>query len=219
MTEYGAKVRLFEETAPVAKALGNGKRLELLDLLCQAERTVEALARAAGLGVTTTSAHLQQLKRAGLVRTRREGTRVYYRIGGEDVVALVTQLREVATAHVADVELAAAEFLGPETDRVSREELLRRVETDEVTVVDVRPREEYDAGHIPGAVSIPLEELADRLTEISADADIVAYCRGAYCVLAPKAVRMLTAEGRRASRLDTGMIEWRIAGLPIETAA
>lgn len=213
------KAQVYEQIARVAKALANGKRLELLDLLSQAERTVEGLARAAGLGITTTSAHLQSMKQGGLVATRRDGTRIFYRLAGDDVAALYARLRTVATDRLADVAVAAAAFLGPPTEQISREELLRRADTGEITVLDVRPPEEYAAGHIPGAVSIPLGELAHRLAEPPEGLDIVAYCRGAHCVLAPDAVRLLTAHGRPARRLTTGMLEWRIDGLPVQTAA
>src|SRR5437588_2536793 len=144
-----AKTALFDQFARVGKALGSGKRLELLDLLAQAERTVEALARAAELGVTTASAHLQTLKHANLVATRREGTKVYYRLAGTDVAALYALVRTVASAHLPDVEAATAAYLGPGTEQVSREELLRRARSGDVTVLDVRPRDEYAAGHIP----------------------------------------------------------------------
>ncbi|GAA0513902.1 ArsR family transcriptional regulator [Saccharopolyspora subtropica] len=219
MGDREAKTALFDQFARVGKALSSGKRLELLDLLAQGERTVEALACAAGLGLTTASAHLQTLKRANLVATRREGTKVYYRLAGTDVAALYALVRTVASAHLPDVEAARAAYLGPDdAEHVSREELLRRAQRGEVIVLDVRPREEYEAGHIPGAVSIPVEELADRLDDIPADQEVVAYCRGAYCVLAHDAVRLLTSHGRTARRLVDGMLEWRLADLPVETA-
>ena len=213
------KAHLFEQMARVAKAMGNGKRLELLDLLAQGERTVHGLAQAAGLGITTASAQLQNLKQGGLVATRREGTRVYYRLAGDDVADLYARMRDVAVERVADVAVAAAAFLGADTEQVTRDELLRSAKEGNVTVLDVRPQEEYDAGHIPGAVSIPLDELADRLAELPDDVDVVAYCRGTYCVLAPLAVRLLTGAGRRARRMDTGMLEWRLAGLPVQERA
>jgi rhodanese-related sulfurtransferase/DNA-binding transcriptional ArsR family regulator len=216
MGDRAAKYALFDQFARVGKALASGKRLELLDLLAQGERTVEALARAAGLGLTTASAHLQTLKQANLVATRRAGTRIYYRLTGADVAALLALVRTVANAHLPDVEAARIAYLGSDTDQVTREELLRRANTG-ITVLDVRPREEYAAGHIPGAVSVPLEELAGRLAELPADQEIVAYCRGAYCVLAHDAVRLLTNAGRRARRLADGMLEWRLADLPIAT--
>ncbi|MBQ0926763.1 ArsR/SmtB family transcription factor [Saccharopolyspora endophytica] len=218
MGDRDAKTALFDQFARVGKALGSGKRLELLDLLAQGERTVDALARAAELGLTTASAHLQTLKQANLVTTRREGTKVHYRLAGTDVAALYALTRTVASAHLPDVEAASTAYLGPDdAEHVSRDELLRRAESGDVVVLDVRPREEYEAGHIPGAVSVPVEELADKLGDIPADQEIVAYCRGAYCVLAHDAVRLLTAHGRTARRLADGMLEWRLAELPVET--
>lgn len=215
MGDRAAKNALFEQFARVGKALGSGKRLELLDLLAQGERTVESLAGAAELGLTTASAHLQTLKHAHLVTTRREGTKIYYRLAGGDVAALYALVQSVAAAHLADVEAARTAYLGPDTEQVTREELLRRVESGSATVIDVRPREEYTAGHIPGAVSIPLDELAERLAELPTDHEIVAYCRGAYCVFSHDAVRLLTAHGRTARRLADGMLEWRLADLPV----
>jgi rhodanese-related sulfurtransferase/DNA-binding transcriptional ArsR family regulator len=219
MGDPARKAALFAHIARVGRALGNGKRLELVDLLAQGERSVDALADAAGLGVTTTSAHLQTLRAAGLVDSRREGNRVFYRLAGPDVAALYASLRDVAGTRSADVAAARAAYLGPEAERVSREELLARAADGSVTVFDVRPSEEYTAGHIPGAVSVPLKELPERLAEVPPEVELVAYCRGAYCVLAHEAVRALAARGRRARRLDGGMLEWRLAGLPVEPAA
>lgn len=216
MGDRPAKTALFDQFARVGKALASGKRLELLDLLAQGARTVEALARAADLGLTTASAHLQTLKQANLVTTRRAGTKIYYRLAGPDVAALYALLRSVANTHLPDVAAARLAYLGPDTEQVTREELLRRADTG-VTVLDVRPREEYAAGHIPGAISVPVDELAERLTELPADQEIVAYCRGTYCVLAHDAVRLLTTAGHRARRLADGMLEWRLADLPIAT--
>jgi rhodanese-related sulfurtransferase/DNA-binding transcriptional ArsR family regulator len=218
MGDRAAKTALFDQFARVGKALASGKRLELLDLLAQGERTVEALAKAAALGLTTASAHLQTLKQANLVVTRREGTKIYYRLAGTDVAALYALVRTVAREHLPDVEAARTAYLGAaDTEQVTREELIRRVRTDEVVVLDVRPRAEYAAGHIPDAISVPIEELADRLADLPADQEIVAYCRGAYCVLAHDAVRLLTRNGRRARRLAAGMLEWRLADLPVAT--
>jgi len=214
MGDRTAKTALFDQFARVGKAVASGKRLELLDLLAQGERTVESLARAAELGLTTASAHLQTLKQANLVATRRDGTKIYYRLAGSDVAGLFALIRSVANAHLPDVEAARTAYLGSDTEQVTRDELLRRAGAG-VTVLDVRPREEYAAGHIPGALSVPLDELADRLAELPADQEIVAYCRGAYCVLAHDAVRLLTATGRPASRLADGMLEWRLADLPV----
>lgn len=219
MGDRAAKTALFEQFARVGKALASGKRLELLDLLAQGERRVEALARAAGLGLTTASAHLQTLRQARLVATRRDGTRVYYRLAGPDVAALLALVRTVADEHLPDVEVARAAYLGPGTEEVPRAELMRRVQAGEVVVLDVRPREEFAAGHIPGAISMPVEEIEERLAEIPLDQDVVAYCRGAYCVLAHDAVRLLAGRGRRASRLADGMLEWRLADLPVATTA
>jgi len=216
MGDRAAKTALFDQFARVGKALASGKRLELLDLLAQGERTVDALARAAELGLTTASAHLQTLKQANLVTTRRAGTKIYYRLAGTDVAALFALVRSVANTHLPDVEAARTAYLGPHTEQVTREELLRRAGTG-VTVLDVRPREEYAAGHVPGAISVPLDELPERLADLPADQEIVAYCRGEYCVLAHDAVRLLTAAGRPARRLTDGMLEWRLADLPIAT--
>jgi rhodanese-related sulfurtransferase len=220
MGDSAAKANLFDSLARVGKALGSGKRLELLDLLAQGERSVDALARTAGLGLTTASAHLQTLRQAGLVATRRDGTKVYYRLAGDDVADLYIRLRAVAAAHLADVDVARVAYLGPaDTEQIGRDELLRRAATGEVIVLDVRPLEEYTAGHIPGATSIPLDALPTRLSELPPDVEVVAYCRGAYCVLAHDAVRLLHAHGRAARRLVDGMLEWRLAGLPVATAA
>lgn len=215
------KSALFEELARVGKALGNGKRLELMDLLTQGERSVEALASAAGLGLSTASAHLQALRRAGLVSTRRERTLIYYDVAGPDVLHLYTLLRSVARHHLPDVESRRAAYLdlGKRTadEEVTREELLARAKAGTVIVLDVRPGEEYAAAHIIGAVSIPLDQLPDRIRELPADVDVIAYCRGAYCVLAYEALDQLRASGRRAHRLNEGMLEWMVAGLPVET--
>jgi rhodanese-related sulfurtransferase/DNA-binding transcriptional ArsR family regulator len=210
------KTALFEQFARVGKALASGKRLELLDLLAQGERDVNSLATAADLGITTASAHLQTLRQANLVATRREGTRILYRLAGRDVADLFARVREVAQSHLPDVEAARVAYLGEDGGQpVTRDQLQQLAKTTNVTVLDVRPREEYAAGHIPGAVSIPLDELADRLAELPDDGQIVAYCRGAYCVLAHDAIRLLRLHGRRAQRLADGMLEWRLAGLPV----
>jgi rhodanese-related sulfurtransferase/DNA-binding transcriptional ArsR family regulator len=215
MGDRDAKNALFDQFARVGKALASGKRLELLDLLAQGERTVDALAKSAELGLTTASAHLQTLKQANLVATRRDGTKIYYRLAGDDVAQLFTLLRTVADDRLPDVRTARAAYLGDDTEAVSREVLLERVRSGRATVIDVRPAEEYAAGHIPGAVSIPLVELTDRLAELPADQEIVAYCRGTYCVLSHDAVRLLTERGLTARRLTDGMLEWRLAELPV----
>ncbi len=221
MADRAAKTELFEQYARVGKALSASKRLELLDLLAQGERTVDAVARAAGVGVSTASMHLQTLRAAGLVRTRKEGTSVHYRLAGDDVAGLYADLRDVALAHLADADRAAVAYLGGddagEAEDVPREELLRRARSGQIVVLDVRPSHEYASGHIPGAVSVPLEELEQRLAEVPADVAVVAYCRGAYCVLAYDAVRLLTRHGRSARRLREGMLEWRLAGMPVQS--
>ena len=216
MGDATRKTALYDAFARTGKALSSGKRLELLDLLAQGERPVDALARAAGLNLTTASAHLQTLRQAGLVATRREGVRVHYRLAGDDVAALYALLRQVAQAHQDAVEPARAAYLGPaDAEEVGRDDLLARVASGEAVVLDVRPAEEYAAGHIPGALSIPLGELAERVAELPGDTEVVAYCRGAYCVLAHDAVRLLHARGRRAVRLVEGMLEWKLARLPV----
>ncbi|MGP4027370.1 ArsR/SmtB family transcription factor [Actinomadura sp. 3N407] len=216
-TAVQTKAELYAAFAAGGKALASGKRLELLDLLAQGERTVDALAAAAGLNLTTASAHLQTLKQAGFVATRREGVRIHYRLAGDDVARLFALLRKVAENHQAAVPPARDAYLGEDgAVEVTREELRTRAETGDALVLDVRPVEEYRAGHIPGAVSIPVTELADRIDELPADTEIVVYCRGEYCVLAYDAVRLLTGRGRRAVRLNDGMLEWRLADLPVQ---
>ncbi|WP_460545505.1 ArsR/SmtB family transcription factor [Glycomyces halotolerans] len=219
MADLEKKAALFDQVARIGKALGNGKRLELLDLLAQSERSVEALASACGIGLTTVSAHLQTLKAAGLVATRREGQKIHYSLAGEDVAALYRLARDTAATRLADVERAAADYLGESPVQVSREALLAGVETGEYTVLDVRPAEEYGAGHLPGAIGIPIDELPDRLAELPTDTRIVAYCRGAFCVFAHDAVELLARSGRDAARLEEGLLEWRLAGLPVESSA
>lgn len=215
--KHAAKARLYDAFAAGGKALASGKRLELLDLLAQGERTVDALAKAAGLNLTTASAHLQTLKQAGFVATRREGVRIHYRLAGEDVARLFALLREVAENRQATVPPARDAYLGGDREaELTREELQARAGDGDVVVLDVRPAEEYEAGHIPGALSIPVEELADRITELPEGAETVVYCRGKYCVLAYDAVRLLTGRGRRAIRLSDGMLEWRLSDLPVE---
>jgi rhodanese-related sulfurtransferase len=209
---------LFEQLARVGKALGSGKRLELLDLLVQGSRGVVALAQAAGMNVTTTSAHLQILKQAGLVAADRDGTTIRYSLASGDVVALYGKLLEVASTHSADVEAAAKRLLGPDdTEAIGREELRRRVKAGDAIVVDVRPAAEYAAGHLPGALSIPLDELVDRLDELPDTVEVVAYCRGVYCTFSHDAVRLLAAKGRKAVRLADGILEWQVAGNKLST--
>jgi rhodanese-related sulfurtransferase len=170
--------------------------------------------------MSTCSAHLQALRQAGLATTRRDGKRIYYSLAGEDVAGLWDHLRRVAQRHRPHTELARRAYLGPEdTDAVDTAELLHRLNAGDTVILDVRPGPEYAGGHLPGAVHIPLDELSDRLAELPSDADIIAYCRGRYCVLAHDAVRLLTAHGRTARRAADGILEWRLAGHPVEPDA
>lgn len=220
MGDRRSKDALYAEFAAVGKVLGNPKRLELLDLLAQGPRSVEDLASAAELGMSTCSAHLQSLREAGLVDTRRDGKRIFYSLAGDDVARLWDHLRRVARRHRPRTEIARRAYVGPEdTTAVGTEELLRRLGNGEVVVLDVRPEPEYAGGHLPGALHIPLDELADRLAELPKDKEIVAYCRGEYCVLAHDAVRLLGRHGLAAHRAAEGVLEWRVAGVPVESGA
>ena len=212
---------IYEQLARIGKVVVHPKRIELLELLCQAERSVEALAAATGLKLTTASAHLQVMRHARVVSTRREGTRVYYRAAGDEVCRFVGALGDLARARLAEVDRILREIGSPSgyAERVTRGELLARVRAGDVVVLDVRPGEEYEASHIPGAVSLPLEHLEARLSELDPDVDVVAYCRGPLCLLAPQAVAALRAAGRRARCLEDGMPEWRQAGLPVAAGA
>lgn len=213
---YGvARLELNERFAQLGRALGNGHRIELLDLLAQGERSVEVLADRADIGIGLASAHLQVLRRVGLVLSRRDGARVVYRLAGPDVVGLLGSLRAVATTRMAGAELAARAIRGRDAETLTREELLERVREGRALVIDLRPPEEYRAGHLPGAISMPLEELEARLAELPADLEIVAYCRGPLCALAPQGVDILRRAGRRALRLQDGFPEWQLAGLPV----
>ncbi len=212
-----AKDELHEVFARVGKALANGHRVEMLDLLAQGERSVESLAGAAAISIGLASAHLQTLRAAGLVTSRRDGNRILYRISGEDAYALLTALRAVATNRIADAERAARAYLGDPIEAVSRMQLLERVASVVAVVLDLRPREEYAAGHVAGAISIPLAELEARLAELPADLEVVAYCRGPYCAMAPQGVALLRRLGRRATRMEAGFPEWSLAGLPVQT--
>jgi rhodanese-related sulfurtransferase/DNA-binding transcriptional ArsR family regulator len=211
-----AKNELHDAFAQVGKALANGHRIELLDLLAQGERSVEVLASRADISVALASAHLQALRRAGLVASRRDGNFVLYRLADDDVYGLLASLRTVAS-RLGDAERAAARFLGAPQEAVSRSELVSRVRAGEAVVIDLRPADEFEAGHIAGALSIPLPELEARLAELPGDVEIVAYCRGPYCAMSPQAVATLERAGRRARRLEDGYPEWRLAGLPVET--
>ncbi len=209
---------LFSEFARVGKALSSGNRLELLEFLAQGERSVEALARIAGLTTANTSAHLQHLRRAGLVTARKEGQSVYYRLAGDDVVALLESLRRVAQAHLAEVSRLVNTYLTVKDslEPVPAKELLGRAREGLVTVIDVRPAEEYAAGHVPTALNIPLAVLEKHLADLPHDTEVVAYCRGPYCALAYEAVARLREKGFAARRLEDGFPEWQQAGLPVD---
>ncbi len=212
------KQDLFTQFARVGKAISNGNRLEILEFLAQSERSVEQLSKVAGLTVANTSQHLQQLRHAGLVSCRKQGLKVYYRISGDDVINLLEALRQVAGRHVTDVQHLVNTYLTVKDnlEPVPRLELLERVRDGLVTVLDVRPPEEFAAGHIPGAVNIPLPELEQKLAALDINQDIVAYCRGPHCVLAFDAVARLRDKGITARRMEDGFPEWKIAGLPVE---
>jgi rhodanese-related sulfurtransferase len=218
MGDRAAKTALFDEFARVGRALASGRRIELLDVLANGERTVEALARQADLSVANTSQHLQILRQVGLVTTRRAGTSIYYRLAAAEVFALWQTLRTVAASRLAEVERLAAAYVGDrdELEPVTREELTRRLQDGEsLMVLDVRPAAEHAAGHVPGAVSIPIAELRWRLAELPRDLDIVAYCRGPFCAFAHEAVDLLREEGFHARRLEDGLPEWQAAGLAV----
>lgn len=216
-----AKDRLYESFAATAKAVASPKRIELLELLAQGERTVESLAEASGMGITNTSAHLQVVRRAHLVETRKEGTKVFYRLAGDEVAAFVVALRDLARARLAEVDQVVRDYFGARDtlQPISRADLVERAQQGTVVILDVRPVEEFAAGHIPGALSVPLDDLDASLARLPKRAQIVAYCRGPYCVLAPQAVERLRAKGYQARRLADGMPEWRLAGLPVAVGA
>lgn len=219
MSTENFKHDLFSQFARVAKAMSHGYRLELLEFLAQGERSVDALAQVSGLSVANTSQHLQQLRQAGLVTNRKEGQKVYYRLSGMDVSALLASLRKVAERHLADVDRLVDDYLRikDSLEPVPAGELLKRARAGLVTVLDVRPAEEYMSGHLPGAINIPLGELKKRLHEVDHTKEIVAYCRGPHCVLAFDAVAKLRKEGISARRLDGGLPEWVLEGLPVES--
>ena len=220
MSNRNFKHDLFSTFARVGKALSNGNRLELLEYIAQGERSVEELAKVSGLTVANTSQHLQQLRQAGLVSSRKEGLKVFYNLSGEDVIGLLDALRGVAERHVADVEKLVNTYLTvkDELEPLPRQELLDRVRDGLVPVIDVRPPEEYSAGHVPGAVNVPLSELEHYMMKgLGSGQEIVAYCRGPHCVLAFDAVARLRKKGLKARRLEDGYPEWKTAGLPVET--
>jgi ArsR family transcriptional regulator len=219
MSTRGPKLVLFTHFAAVAKSLGHAHRLELLEQLAQGERSVEVLADRTGLSIANASQHLQQMRRAGLVANRREGKFVYYRLADDAVLDLLAALRRIAERNVAEVERVVRSYFNERDslEAVSREELLERSRAGTVTILDVRPEDEFALGHLPGALNIPLRELEARLGEMNPIQEIVAYCRGPYCVLSYEAVAQLRARGFQVRRLEDGLPEWRAAGLPITT--
>jgi rhodanese-related sulfurtransferase len=221
MPEAEAKAALFDAFASVAAALASGRRAEIVDLLAQGERPVEEIARETGQSVAATSHHLRLLARSGLARSRRDGRRIFYRLASERVGELWAAVRDVASQHVAEVGVLAGEYLGErgQVEQLTAPELVDRLERGSVVLLDVRPEPEFLAGHIAGARSVPLATLEEVTSTLPKQREIVAYCRGPYCVYADDAVRLLRARGLEARRLDVGFPEWRRAGLPVETAA
>lgn len=214
------KKALFEQFAQIAKAMSSGNRLEMLEFLAQCEYSVEDLSKVMSLSVANTSHHLQQLRHAGLVTTRKEGQRVFYRLNGEDVIELVGSLRHVAERHLAEMHQLVNTYLTTKDgmEPIPRDELMQRAKEGSATILDVRPPGEYAAGHLPGAVNVPLAELEQHLAEFDPNQEIVAYCRGPYCVLAFEAVKMLRGKGFSVRRLQDGYPEWKSAGLPVENS-
>ena len=219
MANRAAKQALFDEFARVAKALASGRRAEVVDLLANGERSVESIASEIEMSLANASQHLQVLRRAGLVSSRRQGTSIFYRLASPGVVRLWGSLQNVASDRIAEVERLARAYTGDliGVELLTKEELAKRIRRkDDLMVVDVRPKEEYAAGHVPGAVSIPVAELKRRLKELPKNKEIVAYCRGPFCAFAPEAARYLDKKGFRTSILDTGLPDWEAAGLPVE---
>jgi rhodanese-related sulfurtransferase/predicted transcriptional regulator len=221
MSTDTVKRELYQSIAKVAQALASGNRLQLLEFIAQGERSVDSLATMAGITVANASQHLQALRRAGLVAVRKEGQRVYYRLAGDDVVQLYGALHRVAESRLADVRQLVREFLGDRhaLEPVPASELLARAKQGLVTVLDVRPAEEFAAGHLPGAVNIPIERLEGELAKLPKRREVIAYCRGPYCLMSFEAVMKLRQRGWKARRLEGGFPEWRAAGRPVESGA
>jgi rhodanese-related sulfurtransferase/predicted transcriptional regulator len=217
MGDHQAKAALYDALAEAAKALANGRRAELIDVLAQGERSVEDLAAEIDQTFANTSQHLQRLLKAGLVTSRRDGTRIYYSLASPVVGTLWRVMRQAAEVHVAELDQLASDYLGDRStlNTVTRDQLRARIREGDVVVLDVRPGPEFEAGHIRGAISVPLRDLKSRLGEIPDGADVVAYCRGPYCVYADDAVRMLNRRGINAYRLEDGFPEWDAARLPV----
>jgi rhodanese-related sulfurtransferase/DNA-binding HxlR family transcriptional regulator len=217
MGDRAAKDALFDGFAEVAKAMASGRRAEIVDLLAQGERSVDEISDEIGQSVANTSHHLRAMARAGLLSTRRDGTRIYYALAGEQVEALWSALRDVAAEHVAGMERLTDAYLGDRDglEAISRKELAARLRRGDLVLLDVRPEPEFRAGHIAGARSVPVSELRRNLRALPKDVEVVAYCRGPYCVYADDAVRELNRRGYRAQRLEDGYPEWKKAGLPV----
>ena len=218
MGDQQEKDALFDALVEAAKALGNGRRAQLIDVLGQGERSVDELAAEIHQSMANTSQHLQRLLRAGIVYSRRSGTRIYYSLASPAVERLWRALRETAEAHSGELGELVRAYVGDRADlsMITRDELLLRLRQGDVVVLDVRPQPEYEAGHIPGALSVPFSDVKSRLREVPQGSEIVAYCRGPYCLYADEAVRLLTDEGRLATRLEDGFPEWKATGLPVE---
>ena len=221
MSSQGPKQALFAQFAAIAKTLGHAHRLELLEQLAQGERSVEVLADRTGLSVANASQHLQHMRRVGLVATRRQGKFVYYALADDGILDVLTALRRIAERNVAEVERIVRSYFNKrdELEPVSRKQLLKRIRAGAVTILDVRPPDEFALGHLPGAVNIPLGALKARLAELNTAQEIVAYCRGEYCVLSFEAIALLRARGFKVRRLEDGLPEWRAAGLPVITGS
>jgi len=221
MSNINVKQELFRQFARVGKALANSNRLELLEFLAQGERSVDELASVAGLSVANTSQHLQQLRQAGLAINRKQGLKVYYQLSSDKVINLLDSVRDVAENQLAEVSQLVTAYLTvkDELEPLPRDELLARARDGLITVIDVRPELEYAAGHVPGAINIPLAELEKHLSGFNKDQEIVAYCRGPHCVLAYDAVARLREKGLQARRMQDGYPEWKTAGLPVESDA
>lgn len=218
MSSSNFKQDLFTQFARVGKALSHANRLELLEFIAQGERSVDQLAKVSGLTVANTSQHLQHLRQAGLVTCHKQGLKVFYQISGPDVIQLINQLRHVAERHIAEVDKLVDTYLTvkDELEPVPRDELLERAKHGLVTVLDVRPAEEFNAGHVPGAINVTLADLEKHLDKLDKQQEVVAYCRGPHCILAFDAVDRLRKKGIKASRMEDGFPEWKLAGLPVE---
>jgi rhodanese-related sulfurtransferase/predicted transcriptional regulator len=218
MSSQNLKQLIYSQVARVGKVVSHGHRLELFEYLAQGERTVEVLAKLTGLSVANTSQHLRVMRQSGLVKARKDGLYVYYSLADDEIVRLLTSMRKLAETHLADVDRLVRAYLTvkDELEPIPRRELLARARKGIVTVLDVRPPEEFASGHVPGAVNVPLKELAKRLKDLPQDQEIVAYCRGPHCVLAFEAVAQLREKGFQARRMEDGFPEWREAGMPVE---